>query len=227
MRTIKRYKGVSLIEMLITIVIIAIVLLLAATTLTTLIRVSSISAGRAMARDETEFVIELIRRNIRNTHTEDVFIYNVSGRTFNEDTGKPENLGGVNGYAAPVADGSAGTEIHFRPSGYHRWICIGYFPTTSDATRGYVVKSSYSDNADPSLCLSGASSQYTQYGMVLNSSEVKVNLFSLVMYRVSESNIRILTEVEMEPVRALVAGKDFTAKYYKQALITSEKLTWE
>jgi len=61
-----KYEGFSLVEMLITIVILGMVMLIASVTLTTLIKISTVSSNKTRVRNETEFVLELVRRTVRN-----------------------------------------------------------------------------------------------------------------------------------------------------------------
>lgn len=227
MKKVLKYKAVSLIEMLITMVVITTVLLLATVTLTTLIRVSSVSNGRTMARDESEFVLELLRRNIRNTDADDVYVYNVSGRTFDEEENKTVDSETVTGYESEILEGIVGNEIHFRPVGYDRWMCIGYFPSSTDDTVGYIVKSSYSNNLTPQNCLKGDDEQYIQNAMVLNSSEVYAQQLSFVVYKATEGNVLITIEVKMKPRVILLSGNKISPEFFRQALISSQKLTWE
>ncbi|MCK9369048.1 prepilin-type N-terminal cleavage/methylation domain-containing protein [Candidatus Dojkabacteria bacterium] len=222
----RKYKGVSLVEMLITIVILSVIMILTTTTLTTLIKVSAAANGRSMSRDDSEFVIELIRRSVRNSYADDVYIYNVSGRTYDTTTKKivSEN---VSGYTTPVAQGAVGNEIHFRPTGYSRWICIAYFPTETDASIGYIVKSSTVDNATPSSCFDSTNPQYLQYAMVLNSDDVYAEFLNFQMYKTAENNLRVISSIKMKPALMPKKMGNITPEYFKQALITSEKLTWE
>lgn len=224
---IKRYKGVSLVEMLITIVILTTVMLLVTVTLTTLIRTSAVTNARTTARQESEFVLELIRRNIRNSHTEDIIIYNVANRAFNETTGKLEDTGAVTGYSTPALEGAVGNVIHFRPNGYHRWICIGYFPKTDDAEKGYFVKSSYSNNDTPSECLNGNNSEYSQNALVLNSKEVYGSQFDISYYSTPNGNKLMTIAVTMASIYDMSFSRNVKPVYYKQALISTQKLTWE
>ena len=226
-RMVKKYKGVSLAEMLITMIIISIIMLLAATTLNTLIKVSAAANGRSISRDDSEFIIELIRRSVRNSYTDDVYIYNVSGRSYNTTTKKVVDGATVTGYTSAVAQGVVGNEIHFRPTGYNRWICIGYFPTTTDNTVGYIVKSSIGDNLTPSSCFDGNSTSYQQYGMVLNSDDVYAQFLNFQMYKTAENNLRVISSIKMKPAIMLKQMGNITPEYFKQTLITSEKLTWE
>ena len=74
-----KYEGFSLIEMLITIVIIGMVMLISSVTLTSLIKVSTVSSNKIRARNESEFVLELVRRTVRNSDPSDVYIFNSLG----------------------------------------------------------------------------------------------------------------------------------------------------
>lgn len=230
-----KYEGVSLVEMLITLVIITVVMLLAMITLTTLIRTSAVINARTTARQESEFVIELLRRSIRNSDSSDIFIYNVQNRYYDEALGAVINSGVVSGYDAPLDEGTNGTEIQFRPSGYDRWICIGYFPVKDKAGAGYIVKSSMEDNSNPSGCLDSGSSgggqavstNYAQNAVVLNSSEVYVDQFTLSYYGTTSDNLLINVAVKMKSIYPMSFSKNLEPAYFKQSIISTQKLTWE
>jgi len=72
----KKYEGFSLIEMLLTIAIISFVMTISAAVLSTLIRVSTSSSNKIRARNESEFVLELVRRTVRNSNPKDIRIFN-------------------------------------------------------------------------------------------------------------------------------------------------------
>lgn len=224
---IKTYEGVSLIEMLITIVILTVVILLASITLTTLIKTSAVTSARSTARQESEFVIELIRRNVRNSNASDVLLYNVDSRKFNETSGKVEGDVVQQSYVNPVAEGEIANEIHFRPYGYHRWICVGYYPLTTDSTKGYIVKSSFPDNNTPASCMDSLNQEYLQNAVILNSNEVYAKQFSLQQYLTPSGNLLITTSVEMTSIYEMSFAKTVKPTFYKQALISTQKLTWE
>lgn len=227
MKKIKRYKGVSLVEMLITIVIVTVVVLLASITLTTLIRTSAVTTARTTARQESEFVMELVRRNLRNSHNEDIKLYNVTNRFYDENTGKLTDSGTIAGYSTPVGEGTVANEIHFRPNGYNRWVCIGYFPLTSDNSKGYFLKSSYPDNATPASCFDSSNTEYSQNAIVLNSSEVYGSKLDISYYDTPNGNKLMTVAVQMESIYDMSFSKNVKPVYYKQALISTQKLTWE
>lgn len=221
-----KYEGLSLVEMLITLVILTVVILLASTTLTTLIKTSAVTSARSIARQESEFITEFLRRSIRNSHYSDVILYNVSGRTYNEETQKVEGAS-YSGYAAPITEGSVGNEIHFRPFGYERWICIGYFPKSSDSTKGYIVKSSYTDNNSPAECFNSSNPEYLQNAVILNSSEIYVNIFELMHYTTPSKNLLITVNVETESIYEMSFARKIKPRFFSQSLISTQKLTWE
>lgn len=222
----KKYKGLSLIEMLITLAILTVVILLASTTLTTLIKTSAVTSARSIARQESEFITEFLRRSIRNSHYSDVILYNVSGRTYNDETQRVEGTN-YSGYTSPLAEGSIGNEIHFRPFGYERWICIAYFPKSTDSTKGFIVKSSYPDNNSPQECFNSSNSEYLQNAIVLNSPEIYVNLFELTHYTTPSKNLLITVNVETESIYEMSFAKNIKPRFFSQSLISTQKLTWE
>lgn len=76
-RTINKYEGLSLVEMLITLLIVGLVLLVVSTTLTALIKASAISSARTLVRDDTEYIFEILERYVQNSQIDEIFLYKV------------------------------------------------------------------------------------------------------------------------------------------------------
>ncbi|KKR06219.1 MAG: hypothetical protein UT34_C0001G0259 [candidate division WS6 bacterium GW2011_GWF2_39_15] len=226
LRRSKQYSGVSLIEVLITMVIIGVVMILVSITLTTMIRTSIISTSRTATREESEFILELLRKTIRNSNTEDLRIYNVGGRAYNNTTGMTIDSS-LTGYESTVTDGVSGTEIHFRPVGYGKWICVGFFPDYSDNTRGYVLKSVRQDLETSSDCFNSATSEYSQNTILLNSEDVDVNSLSLVFFPTYDENYLLTIDLDMEPIHWIANSDSIKPNYFKQTVVSTQKLTWE
>jgi hypothetical protein len=224
----KRYEGLSLVETLLTIVIITTVMLLASVTLTTLIKASAVSAARTTAREESEFILELLRRTIRNSHNDDILLYNVSGRAFDEDSGVVVADGDIGGYEVSLNEAQVGNEIHFRPTGFDRWVCLGFFPGQEDPEIGYLLKSSSLSLDDPASCFDSATESYEQNAVVLNSTSIDVNYLEFEYFNTQGNNVLMTIEVEVEPTEW---SEQFTGPvtptYFKQAVVSTQKLSWE
>jgi len=222
----KIYEGFSLVEMLVTMIIIGFVFLLVASTLTTLIRVSTISTAKTTVRSESEFVLELIRRNVRNSNIGDVLVFNTSGRVYNGITVVED--GDVLGFDTPLDAGVQGNEIHFRPNGYSRWICIGYFVDSEDANMGYILKSSSDDiSSDHSVCFDPDLSDYQKYTIQLNSEDVDINTFGVKYIESTYDNYMIIADINAEPVHWYEgSGKLFNKEVNRQVAVSTEGLTW-
>lgn len=226
-KRIKKYKGLSLIEMLISIFIIATVMLLSAVTLTTLIRASTISAQRTTAREESEFILELLRRNVRNSDTEDIQIFTTSGRAYNEDNGLVEASGEILGYGQKNDEGVPGNEIHFRPTGFQRWVCVGFFPGKDNPSIGYILKSSSLEHEDPKDCFDSLLPDYVQNTVILNSEEIDINSLSVSYFNTIGQNILMTMDLEVEPIHWISGTGNIKPKYFKQSVVSTQKLTWE
>ena len=222
----KKYSGVSLVEMLLTMIILTIVMILVGVTLNTMIRASIMSNGRTTARQESEFMLELMRKTIRNSNSEEVLVYTVSGRTYNPTTLRTQdsNLSGYDG-VTPV-DGS-GTEIHFRPIGYDKWVCVGYFPDSTDSSKGYVLKSIRQDLLTPSECFNGQSSQFVANTLVLNSEDIDVNQLSIRYFNTYDSNYLITIDLAVEPTKWVPGSNNISPVFFQQTVVSTQKLTWE
>lgn len=222
----KKYSGVSLVEMLITMIIISIVMILVSITLTTMIRTSIISTSRTTTREESEFVLELLRKTVRNSNSEEILLYNVSGRSYNPTTLRTVDTG-ISGYDSPISIDQAGNEIHFRPRGYDKWVCIGFFPDSQESEKGYVLKSIRQDLDVASECFNGQSSQYALNTMVLNSEDVDVNSLAMQFFDTYENNYLITIDLDMEPVHWVANSGSIRPNYFKQTVVSTQKLTWE
>lgn len=221
----KIYKGFSLVEMLVTMIIIGFVFLLVSTTLTTLIRVSSISTAKTTVRSETEFILELIRRNVRNSNFGDVLVFESSGRTYNGEDIVEEN---VLGFDEPLEEGENGNEIHFRPNGYSRWVCLSFFADTNNPDMGYILKSSADDiSSDHSVCFDPDEDSFKKYAIQLNSEEVDINNFSVRYVESTYDNYIIIADINAQPVYWYEgSGKIFNREVNRQVVVSTEGLTW-
>lgn len=220
------YEGFSLIEMLLTMVIIGFVFLLVSTVLSTLIKVSTISTAKTTVRNESEFILEIIKRNVRNSNIGDVLIYSTSGRTYDGDT--IVESGDVLGYETSLGAGNSGNEIHFRPNGYSRWICLGFFADTNNPEMGYILKSSSDDiSSDHSTCFDPETSDYKKYTIQLNSKEVDINSFAIRYVESTYENYIIVADINAQPVHWYEgSGKVFNREVNRQVVVSTEGLTW-
>lgn len=229
----EKYEGFSLVEMLITIVIIGIVMLISSVTLTTLVKVSSVSSNKTRVRNESEFILELIRRTVRNSNPSDVYIYNSrSARTFNTDTRLIEDNGTSDlsaVYSESLSENEVGNEIHFRPYGYDNWICIGFFESsTSETGQGYIVKTTTNDLQDGhEECFNSENNNAGVYTIVLNSDSVSINNFNIAYTKTTDENYLIRFDIDAEPVYWYFGkGAPVTKKVLRQTVVKTEGLIW-
>ena len=228
----EKYEGFTLIEMLLTIVIIGFVMLISSLTLTTLIKVSTVSSNKTRVRNESEYVLELIRKTVRNSNPSDVYIFNsLDAREYvkNETTNTVsiESTGRVDLktlYANPLGENEVGNEIHFRPYGYNSWVCIGYFKDRN-SDKGYIVKSGAEDllNNQESCFQNGLGN----YLILLNSEDVSITDFAIEYTKSADSNYLIRFDIEAEPVHWYFAqGAPISRKVLRQTVVKTEGLMW-
>lgn len=227
----KTFKGFSLIEMLLTLVIISIIFLITAKTLNTIIKVSTITKYKNITRNEAGFAMELTERLLANSNVNEVYIFDSStARNYQggaiTSTLTPEELIAL--YSSSLLPGSKGNEIHVRPYGYNSWNCIGYFVDETDPELGYLLKravESFPVDGGHESCFDDSwGSEYPI--LVLNSEDVTVKDFQ-VSYTMSElvNNI-FYVDLEMEP-RFWSPGKTSIEKaVFRQSTITTQGLTW-
>lgn len=221
-----KYDGYSLVEMLITIVIIGVVMLIASVTLTTLIKISTVSSNKTRARAESEFVLELVRRTVRNSNPSDVYIYNSSSsRKYDPDSNIVVDELGAN---LPAIYGTAlttGNEIHFRPYGYESWVCIAFYTSTLDPEIGYIVKTTAADlTGQHQNCFA---QDYTGYIIPLNSNVVDVDNFQIAYTELDDLNYMIRFDIDVKPTEwYLGLGAPVKREIHRQAVVSTEGIVW-
>lgn len=231
-RTINKYEGLSLVEMLITLLIVGLVLLVVSTTLTALIKASAISSARTLVRDDTEYIFEILERYVQNSQIDEIFLYKVqSGINTNWGvspegtiTAPPRETLQVYDLANdPLNTELDGTEIHFRPIGSDNWVCIAMYPGypgTSFEDLGFIVKGTV-PSQDPQCIADSIQRVY------LNSDDVDVNSMVINVYPGTGDNYNFVIDLEVEPVH-WVPGKEsrFKPEYYRQLIVSTKKLTF-
>ena len=226
---LKKYEAYSLVEMLITIVIIGIVMLIASVTLTTLIKISTVSSNKTRVRTESEFVLELVRRTVRNSNPSDVYIYNsLNTRKYNpEDNIIVDELGAnfPAVYGTSLGENQVGNEIHFRPYGYESWVCIAFFTSTLDPEIGYIVKTTASDlTGQHQNCFVQGS---TGYLIPLNSEIVDMDSFQIAYTVLDDSNYMIRFDIDAEPTEWYLGfGAPVRKEVHRQAVVSTEGIVW-
>lgn len=228
-KLLKKYEAYSLVEMLITIVIIGIVMLIASVTLTTLIKISTVSSNKTRVRTESEFVLELVRRTVRNSNPSDVYIYNSSSvRKYNPDDnivvdGMGANLSSV--YGTTLGENQVGNEIHFRPYGYESWVCIAFFSSTLDPEMGYIIKTTAEDlTGQHQNCFDD---EYTGYMIPLNSDIVDMDSFEIAYTVLDDSNYMIRFDIDAQPTEWYLSfGAPVRKEVHRQAVVSTEGIVW-
>ncbi len=231
----KRYSGVSLIEMLLTMVILSFVMILAGVVLTTMIRTSAIANARTTVRSDTEFILELLKRNVRNSQPQDIRLYKVSNRYFSEknreiilDMEEARDAGEDTSYEVPILQGDFGNELQFRPVASDTWVCIGYFPNYEkefDGTRkGFILKSESTNLVNPEDCFN--SEQAANNIIVLNSYDSDVQSLKISYYDGYNGNTIYLIESVIKPLYWVGTKAGVQPEYIKQVITSTQKLTW-
>jgi prepilin-type N-terminal cleavage/methylation domain-containing protein len=227
-----KYESFSLVEMLITITIIGVVMLISAVTLTSLVKISTVSSNKTRVRTETEFVLELVRRTVRNSNPSDIFVYDsLDERRFNPETSTVVNTSEVLNvdevYANGLAENVSGNEIHFRPYGYENWICVGYFKSSLDDSKGYILKNSAPDLWNDHASCFENNIENAQYVMVLNSEYVNITGFNIAYTESAETNYLIRFNISAEPVDWYLGnGAPVDREVFRQTVVTTEGLIW-
>lgn len=231
-----KYEGFSLVEMLITILIMGIIMILSSTVLTTLIRVSIVASDKIRARNESEFVLELVRRTVRNSDPSEVYIFysEGDGGRFYDSEDHAMVSGDVQGvtYATTVEENEIGTEIQFRPYGYKDWICLGFFTEWGDSEKGYLLWTSGEDLAgNHKSCFDIETGPGNlgphDYLMVLNSKHINIKEFEIRYTRSPDGNYIITFEIVSEPFNwYLATGAPVNREVIRQTVVSTERTRW-
>ena len=226
----KKYEGFSLVEMLLTIAILGIVTLLVATTLTTLIKVSLISNSKNQARNDVNFIMELMNRSLGNTNVSDITLYNSKeARIFDRESqmvvdSQPGSIAGI--YQDPtLQEAMPSNEIHVRSYGYNVWTCIGYF-LDEEGQEGYLVKTSVYEMDDHSECFN--SDRDGAYVSVLHNYEVDVKDFSIEYLVIGDDGDNMfVVDTVVEPKNWPVGfNVPVNREITRQITVSSQGLTW-
>ncbi|MCB9790681.1 hypothetical protein H6764_01520 [Candidatus Nomurabacteria bacterium] len=216
----RKYDGVSLVEMLITMVIMVAVLLVTSVILITLIKASAISSARTLSRNETEFLSQLLQRYIENSEADEIHVYSVTGRTIDADG----NIGGSPVLAEVTAgSGDSGNEIQFRPIDSDKWICIAMYCDNASCNSnaiGYVVKSFSS--AEGLSCLDG-----TNQVTFITADTVDLDNFEIQSYVDQSGNYSFIFDVTLKPIYWIPGRQSsFKPEYTRQLILSTGKLTY-
>ncbi len=229
----EKYGGFSLVEMLITIAIMGVVMIISSTVLSTLIRVSTVSSNKIRARNESEFVLELLRRTIRNSDPSDVYLFRSSepdslGRVRTYD---PENdvvVGVIDEddiYATGLPEGQVGNEIQFRPYGFSNWLCLGFFHDVNDPEKGYILWTSGYDLRDNhASCFQSAPNSYL---MLLNSDYINIKDFQISYMKSADGNYIITFDILSEPMNWYLGPNGvIDREVHRKGVVSTEGIIW-
>ena len=226
----RKYKGFSLIELLLTTMILAVIMLLVATTLNTVIKVSNTTNSKNTARANMEYLMDYISRALTNSELGDIYMFNsINVRVLGESGGQLAILPSGN-IGNTYLDGKLGdvelegNEIHIKLYGYNDWTCIGYFKDES-GEYGYLVRTVYEDDmaGDHSVCF-GENAVVTP----MHSFMIDVPSFSLdYLVMGDQENRMFLINSTLRPLYWPVAdtfpvNRDVT----RQAVVSTQALTW-
>lgn len=230
---INKYSGFSLVEMLITIAIMGTVMLISSSVLSTLIRVSTVASNKIRARNESEFVLELMRRTIRNSDPSDVYVFRSNtlvgiqeGRKF--DPTEQIVVGDVDDtvYEAGLPPGVIGNEIQFRPYGFSNWLCLGFFYDQYDPEKGYILWSSGENLKDNHKDCFDLTTPYS-YLMLLNSDYINIKDFQISYIESADGNYIIEFDIISEPTNwYLGPGALMRREVYRRGVVSTEGVIW-
>jgi len=237
-RDSKKYDAFSLIEMLITIIILGFILITCALVLTTLIKVSTVSTNKTRVRTESEYIQEILRRSIRTTDPMEARLYNsLEYRQFNSATSAVNTNTSIQSpYESVLGESTMGNEIHLRPFGSNRWICIAFFygannemESDGETRKGYVLKTTMEDKfyrQNPGDCFDPAKNHAYNY-IVLNSRFVNVSKMEIMYTRVEDNNKEFIINLNSDAIYWYFAkGAPLQRDILRQTIVKTEGVMW-
>ncbi len=229
----KQYEAFSLIEMLITVVILGMLMLTCSLVLTTLIRVSMVSTNKARVRTESEYMQEILKRTIRTTDPMNVNVYDTSSERFFNPTNSI--VSPLEGSLSPLPSTIPGNEIHLRPFGSNRWVCIGFFLGANNETeidpertrKGYILKTTMEDTEySPEGCFSSDINDEQNY-IVLNSRFVNVSDMEISYTTAKDKNKEFILNMHSDAIYWYFAkGAPLRKDLYRQSIVKTEGVMW-
>lgn len=232
-----KYRGFTLVEMIVTIVIMMMIMMMVAVTLNTMIRATLRSDVKLRVRDEVDTSLEVMRRFLSQADADEVRIYQsetirtVNPETLQVETSPNANLSQI--YSSAATSGSA-NEIHILPPGGNRYICFGFFrvpesysPSNASSPQplqGFLFKTSYSvaKGYSPELCFDSSQADYKMNAVVLNSNTI--NFEDFILYFNSAGGENTYFDVKIGAKSNKWYGDDEQSLYYKQVVVSTGKL---
>lgn len=233
-KEIKKYKGFSLVELLLTIMILSIVMLLVASTLNTVIKASNTANAKNLARNDINYIMDLYSRLISNAELSDIYLYDSSAvRSFTLVNGLPAISSkpslGETYLSENLVDQQKGNEIHVRLYKYNYWTCLGYFESTSGVCKdsnnkcGYIVKTTKQVLTDHASCFDSSSVITVLQSFSLNVSDFGIQYIDIG----DEKNSMFIVNAQLTPLYWPVSDTfRITRDVSRQIVISTEALTW-
>lgn len=235
-----KYEAFSLIEMLITIIILGFILITCALVLTTLIKVSTVSTNKTRVRTESEYMQELLRRTIRTTDPTNAVLFNSHPvRQYNPATSEVVSAGQFSspgsGYGSPKPENEVGNEIHLKPFGSNKWICVAFFYEVGDkmeadgvTRKGYVLKTSMPDTeyVNAADCFDSQKNKPHNY-IVLNSRFVNVSEMEIIYTSTENKNKEFVLNLHSDAIYWYFSkGAPLKKDIFRQSIIKTEGVMW-
>lgn len=230
-----KYGAYSLVEMLITMALISFLLTGVSLILNTMIRVSTMTDARTLARSETEFVTEVLDLAISNSGASNVSVFDSTGRGLTSD-GQIVIVGSeAFEYVAPDS-GIVGNEIHLISTKADRWTCIGYFVGVVDGEEhGFILKTSASTELIPpgstsalehSRCFEPSNPDLYEYLTYFNSFDISIESspdnapFTVQYYNGGDQNLYVVMGITARPENWVAGEQAYLSPYYHRELVS-------
>jgi len=212
----KRFKGYSLVEMLIALGLISGVLILVGLVLTTMIKTSIMADARTLARTESEFLAVVMQRNIANSIPDNILLFNRANPYLLENGSLVVNDSIE--FNKVSFNGEIANEIHMLPVSGNRWICIAVGHELVDGeNRVFIIRTTASTSLIPSY------GDISSHSSCFNPAE-NTEMYDYLTYFSSEQ-VSIST-VENPYAFELKAVKSPSGNLYIQSVIGVSPLDW-
>jgi prepilin-type N-terminal cleavage/methylation domain-containing protein len=228
----KKYKGFTMIEMLITMMLLAMIFLAINSVVVNMMKTSNVASSRMIVREEGEYLAEVFRKYIRNSSADSVKVYfRENPRVGFEDYEVTSVFGSA---TEDIPDEEFATEIHFQPSGdtTGKVVCIGFFKDSDD--HGYIVRTANVlqgpwNDYDPNWCFQPfPDSNFRKNFVSLTSDLVYVEDLEIIRDRTS-ANVYYTINIDMKPAWSIGGLSNYrdiegAPKYRKSFVVQTRQL---
>lgn len=181
----RAYGAYSLIELLMVMIVLGILILLSTRILVSLVKISTATRAKTIARQESKFIETTLYRNFQSADLDTVKYFDVQNRYFDDGS-----ISSVNPVYTELSanNSSSANEVHFQLlSDHSKTVCFAYFSDISSghsASTHYLVRATMPSTSADQNCFSPTISgivnnDFRTSFQVLNTGSTDIDEFSV------------------------------------------------